>query len=70
MEHKPENNGAKNDRLAFFGFLLASVCFYAAAVLAMCRKDGSWAVNFCLGSAFLCLSLTHWGRGKSGGGKQ
>lgn len=65
MEHKPQNNSAQKDRIAFWGFLFASGCFYAAAVLAMLRKDGSnWTTSFCLGSAFLCLSQTHWKQGK------
>lgn len=66
MEHKPENNSGPKDRIALWGFLFASVCFYAAAALAVIRKDGSdWTTSFCLGSAFLCLSQTHWKSGKS-----
>lgn len=71
MEHKPENNENRKDRIAFFGFLLASVCFYAAAALAMIRKDGSnWTTHFCLGSAFLCLSQTHRKQGKNKSGSE
>lgn len=66
MERKPENSQSQKDRIAFFGFFFASVCFYAAAALAVIRKDGSsWTANFCLGSAFLCLSQTHWKKDKS-----
>ena len=71
MEHKPENKKNKKDRIAFFGFLFASVCFYAAAALAIIRKDGgSWPTNFCLGSAFLCLSQTHWKQDQSKDGSK
>ena len=71
MEHKPENNRAQKDRIAFFGFLFASVCFYAAAALAVIRKDGSnWTTSFCLGSAFLCLSHTHWKPDEHKGGNE
>ena len=65
MEHKPENNKNRKDRIAFFGFLFASVCFYASAALAVIRKDGGWNTGFCLGSAFLCLSHTHWKQDKN-----
>ena len=66
MEHKPENHENQKDRIAFFGFLFASICFYAAAALAIIRRDGSdWIANFCLGSAFLCLSQTHWKQDKN-----
>ena len=71
MEHKPENRENKKDRIAFFGFLFTSICFYAAAALAIIRKDGSnWTTSFCLGSAFLCLSHTHWKPGKNKDGSE
>ena len=72
MEHKPENNENKKDRIAFFGFLFASVCFYAAAARAiLCKDGGNWISSFCLGSAFLCLSQTHQkqDQNKNGGSK-
>lgn len=54
------------EKVQFYSFLVASVCFYISAIAQMISKDGSnWVVNMCLGSAFLCLSTTHLNKDKS-----
>lgn len=47
----------KKEKITWICFLLASVCFYIAAIIGMISKDGNNVnINLCLGSAFLCLS--------------
>ncbi len=55
----------KNDKINFWSFLVASICFYIIAVTKFIDKDTHTAVVFfCLGSAFLCLSATHLNKNK------
>lgn len=47
------------DKVAFLACLVASICFYVSAIIGMSSGAENWVVNFCLGSAMLCLSTTH-----------
>lgn len=59
-------NENKKEKIVFICFLVASICFYISAIINISSNDGSdWAVNLCLGSAFLCLSTTHLNKNKS-----
>lgn len=49
------------EKITFICFLIAAICFYLSAIIAIISKDGSpWVGKLCLGSAFLCLSTTHF----------
>jgi len=63
MKSKQKDSGKK---AAFVGFLIASICFYVSAITGMNSKDGGyWIVNLCLGSSFLCLSMSCLSKGKN-----
>lgn len=51
----------QREKISFVCYLAASICFYVSSIIGIMNKDGSnWVVNLCLGSAFLCLSTTHF----------
>ena len=52
------------EKIAFICYLVAAICFYISAIADFVGHGDSWAVNVCLGSAFLCLSTTHMHKDK------
>lgn len=53
----------KREKICAIGFLVASICYYIISIVNFIDKDTTTAVIFlCLGSSFLCISTTHFGK--------
>lgn len=58
------NQQSKSERIAFICFMIAAICYYISAAISIAEKSDSAAMNICLGSAFLCISLSYIGKNK------
>lgn len=51
----------KNKKTINWWFFIASMCYYITAIILLISKDknGMAITNLCLGSCFLCLSMSN-----------
>lgn len=59
-EHK-----ISSERVSFICFLIAAICYFISAAIAIAYKNGSGGTNICLGCVFLCLALSYRSKDKS-----
>lgn len=64
------NQQSKSERIAFICFMIAAVCYYINAAISIAEKNDSVVTNICLGSAFLCISLSYIGKYKNNKDKE